>query len=240
MDTYMARQALQKPYVAAIIPAAGSATRMGNLDKQFEEVGGVPVLARSMAMLSQSDWVDELVVVVKAQTIPLVLELIRAFAIGKVKSVVAGGETRQQSVQKGIAAVSPQTAYVAIHDGARPMVTSQVIADTILDAFRVGAAAAAVPVVDTIKVADEKRNIAATPDRSRLFAVQTPQVFLLEAYREAAGLALEKGVDYTDDCQMFEAAGRTVYLSQGAYSNLKITTPIDLIVANATFEMLEL
>lgn len=226
---------LDKPYVSTVIPAAGSASRMGGIDKQFEDLGGIPVLAMTLRALASSDWIDELVVVTRSGNIPLVLELVRAFAVDKIRSVVAGGDTRQMSVQKGLEAVSPEARYVAIHDGARPLVSGQVIADTVLDAVRFGAAAAAVPVNDTIKVAQDRR-IVSTPDRSTLYAVQTPQVFELEAYRAAALSAQEAGMDFTDDCQMMEFCGKPVYLSKGEGRNLKITTPTDLAVARVLAE----
>ena len=224
------KEKLEKPYVAAIIPAAGSASRMGGIDKQFESLGNIPVLAMTMLAFSYSDWMDELVVVTRGKDIPLVLEMTRGFAVKKVRSVVAGGDTRQESVQKGIEAVSSKTQYVAIHDGARPLVSSQVIADTILDAVRYGAAAAAVPVTDTIKIAKD-RKIESTLDRSTLYAVQTPQVFELESYLAAVQAANEAGRDFTDDCQLMEFYGKPVYLSAGDYKNIKITTPTDLVIA---------
>ncbi len=230
------KQEWEKPFVSAVIPAAGSASRMNGLDKQFEEVCGVPVLVRSMQALSQSDWIDELVVVARSDDIPDVLALVNGYGIGKVRSVVAGGQTRQQSVMQGLEAVSGEADYLAVHDGARPLVSQQVIADAVLSAIRYGAAAAAVPVVDTIKVADADRMICATPDRQTLYAVQTPQVFRLGRYREAAQSAREAGQDFTDDCQMLEAIGQKIYLSRGEYTNLKITTPVDLLIAQALAE----
>ena len=230
------KQKLDRPFVSAIVPAAGDGTRMEGLDKRFAELADMPILAHTLCALAESDWIDEIIVVVKSEEIPLVLEMIRAFAIPKVHSVVSGGSSRQESVQKGLERVSPQARMIAVHDGARPLVSSRVIAETVLDACASGAAAAAVPVVDTIKIADSKRRITATPDRSSLFAVQTPQVFDLEKYRRAAVLAEQTQKNYTDDCQMLEAAGETVLLSAGDYSNLKITTPADLILAEALLE----
>lgn len=235
----MARQQQQeviKPYVAAIIPAAGSASRMLGIDKQFEELGGIPVIALSMLALERSDWIDEIVVVARQEDIPDVTYLAREHRIKKLRSVVAGGLSRQQSVENGLFAVSENARYIAIHDGARPLVSQQVIAEAVIAAFGCGAAAAAIPVVDTIKLADERGMIAATPDRSKLFAVQTPQVFDLERYRTAMTDAQKSGMDYTDDCQMLEAAGQPVKLSPGDYRNLKITTPVDLLTARAIIE----
>lgn len=227
------RLAFHKPYVAAIIAAAGSATRMNGLDKQFEEIGGVPVIVHSMLALSDSDWIDEMIVVVKQQDIADLFDLIRAYGIPKVRSVVAGGNTRQESVWIGVEAVSEKAQYIAVHDGARPFVSQQVIADAVLDGIHYGAATASVPVVDTIKMVDENGKITSTPDRSRMFAIQTPQVFQIEHYRQAAEAAQKDGRDYTDDCQMLEAIGLPVYLSRGDYANIKITTPADLIAAQA-------
>lgn len=227
------KQEVKKPYVAAIVAAAGAATRMNGLDKQFEEIDAVPVIVWSLRALSESNWIDEIIVVARGGDIPDVLTLIRAYGILKVRSVVAGGDTRQRSVALGLAAVSGAADYVAVHDGARPLVSQQVIADTVLDALYYGAAAAAVPVTDTVKIADAERMIIQTPDRASLYAVQTPQVFALDRYREAAAAAEAAGLDYTDDCQMLEAIGQRVYLSHGARENLKITTPIDLLLAQA-------
>lgn len=233
---FLCRPKMEKPYVSAVVPAAGFSTRMEGLDKQLEVLDGTPVLAHTLEALSYSDWIDELVVVTRSDMIPAVLELVKDFEILKVRSVVAGGETRQQSVWKGIQAVSPQTAYVAIHDGARPLVGQQVIAESVIEAIRYGAAAAAVPVVDTIKVANSDKMIDHTPDRSKLYAVQTPQVFRLDRYKEAMEMAKNQGKDYTDDCQMLEEIGQQVYLSSGEYTNLKITTPTDLLMAQLILE----
>lgn len=233
------KETLQRPYVSAIIPAAGSGERMEGLDKKFIFLADVPILVRTMLAVAASDWIDEIVVVVRKDEIPILLRLIGEYQVPKIRSVVAGGVSRQQSVQKGIEAVSEQTQIVAIHDGARPLVSTKVIAETVLDALTRGAAAAAVPVVDTIKVAAPDRSIASTPDRRSLYAVQTPQVFDLAQYRAAADAATDQGKEYTDDCQMLEAIGQPVYLSQGDYANIKITTPDDLAIVQALIEFRE-
>ena len=230
---------VKRPYVAAVVVAAGTSSRMQGLDKQLEDVGGIPVIVRTLLALSDSDWIDEIVLVTRRGTIPDMLALARAWGVPKIRSVIAGGQTRQQSVQLGVEAVGPQARYVAVHDGARPFVCGQVIADAVFDAIRYGAAAPAVPVSDTIKVADANGMIESTPDRSRLFAVQTPQVFELERYRMAAQAALQSGHDYTDDCQMLEAAGFPVHLSRGDSDNIKITTPVDLLAAQAIAKLRE-
>ena len=229
----------ERPYVAAVVPAAGMATRMRGIDKQFAQLGELPVLAHTLLALSASEWIDEIVVVVRRGDIPDTLTLVQACGIPKVRSVVAGGESRQQSVRLGLEAVSACADYLLVHDGARPLVSGQVIAEAVLAAFGCGAATAAVPVADTIKEADGEGMVVATRDRSRLYAVQTPQVFELGAYRAAAERAAAEGKEYTDDCQMLEAAGRPVRLSRGSHENLKITTPVDLAVAWALMEQRE-
>ncbi len=231
--------AMKQPYVAAIVPAAGMSSRMGGCEKQFEDLGGMPVLARTLLALSESDWIQEIILVVRQDAMQDALALVNAWHIPKVASIVSGGNTRQESVLRGLEAVRAESGYVAIHDGARPLVTGQVIADAVISAVRYGAAAAAVPVVDTIKVADGDGKILSTPNRDTLFAVQTPQVFGLQEYRQAAKLAKENQRDYTDDCQMLEAAGKGVWLSRGDRENLKITTPLDLVVAQAILEQRE-
>lgn len=229
----MFKKKLEKPYVAAIVPAAGLATRMNGLDKQLEEIEEVPVIIHTLHALSYSDWIDEMVVVVRPDMVADIHALIKAYAVPKVRSVVTGGDSRQQSVERGIEAMSPQTAYIAIHDGARPLVSQTVIAQTMLDAMRYQAAAAAVPVADTIKIADQDKKITSTPDRKNVYAVQTPQAFEAGRYRQALSLAKEQNKDYTDDCQLMEAAGFPVYLSTGDYDNFKITTPVDLLLAQS-------
>ncbi len=231
--TNLLRKALPLKPCGAVIVAAGTASRMGGIDKMFADLDGEPVLARTIRTFVYSDVIREIVVVTRPDLLEQVRELCRNF--GKVRSVVAGGDTRQASVSNGLAALSDEVELVAVQDGARPLVSLEVIDRTVRAAHSYGAAAPAVPVKDTIKVAESGLAVS-TPDRSKLRAVQTPQVFdkdllagaLLKADREKAVV--------TDDCSAVERLGIKVKLVEGDEKNLKITTPIDLYVAKLLLE----
>lgn len=205
--------------VTAIIVAAGSSSRMG-FDKLFYKIGGMPVLAHSIRKFEQHPLVQQLVVVAGAN-IAQVQQL--AEQCTKPIVVVKGGATRGQSVQNGLQYAKGE--FVAIHDGARPFVSAEIIEQTIRAAWEMGAAAPAVAVKDTIKVAQDGM-VQQTPDRSTLYAVQTPQVFKKSLYIQAQQQVCDDTV--TDDCQLFERAGMPVKLTKGSYENYKITTPEDL------------
>ena len=217
--------------VSAVLVAAGSSTRMG-FDKLSFDLGGETVLHRSIRAFAQCPLVDEIILVAGSN---------RAFAqqqaadCAKPVCVVAGGATRAESAKNGVLAASG--ALVAVHDAARPFVSQQVITAALEAAARCGAAAPAVPVKDTIKAAvrgsgktvPESCFVHATPDRSTLYAVQTPQCFDRAEYLAALEeLDAEKARLVTDDCSLFELTGRPVQLTQGDYANLKITTREDL------------
>lgn len=215
---------------AAVIVAAGSATRMQGIDKMLVPLAGVPVVLRSVRALAASDCIDSLVLVTRAE----LMETLRTLCaeVSKPVTVVAGGASRPESVLAGLAALPEGTELAAIHDGARPLVTQAVIAEAVEAAGRCGAAAPAVPVHDTIKQA-ENGIVRATPERKTLFAVQTPQVFDVKLLKTALRTAMERGIALTDDCSAVEAAGKPVVLTQGCEENLKITTPVDLTLAEA-------
>lgn len=210
--------------VTAIIVAAGASRRMGFDKLSYSLPGGQTVLLRSVHTFDSHPLVTQLVLVAGANE-----EACRAAAADCVKPtvVVHGGATRAASVRAGLAVA--QGAYVAIHDAARPFVSSTVIDGALAGAFRYGAAAPAVPVKDTIKIAAADGTVQATPDRATLYAVQTPQCFRRDLYLQALdgvhGPALDS---VTDDCSLFELAGLPVHLTAGAYENLKITTQEDL------------
>ena len=219
-----------KPVVSAIVVAAGSGQRMGK-DKQFLPLLGIPVLARTLLAFQSCDSVRDIVIVAKEEAIPDVERLIDTYAITKAVSVVAGGKERQDSVANGISALSDDTVYVAIHDGARPLITPEEISNVISVAGETGAAALAVPVKDTIKRVDNNRKIIETPIRSTLMAMQTPQVFNLQLYKKAMAIANSFGASVTDDCQIVEMSGHSVYTVEGSYRNIKLTTPEDVLFA---------
>lgn len=215
---------------AAVIVAAGSATRMQGIDKMLVPLAGVPVVLRSVRALAASDCIDSLVIVTRTEC----METLRTLCaeVSKPVTVVAGGASRPESVLAGLAALPEGTELAAIHDGARPLVTQTVIAEAVEAAGRCGAAAPAVPVHDTIKQAGNGL-VRATPERKTLFAVQTPQVFDVKLLKTVLRAAMERGIALTDDCSAVEAAGKPVVLTQGCEENLKITTPVDLTLAEA-------
>ena len=224
----------QKNACTAVIVAAGTASRMRGIDKMLAPLAGQPVLLRTVRALAASSRIGQIIVVTRDD----LLESVRALCgeDSKVRAVVPGGATRAESVLNGLQCV--ETQFVAIHDGARPLVTPEVIDAAISAAEETGAAAPAVPVHDTIKIA-ESGMVRATPDRATLYAVRTPQVFETARIRAALADALEKALPLTDDCSAAEAAGLPVALTAGSEENIKITTPIDLVLAEAILQRRE-
>jgi len=215
----------------AVIVAAGSARRMQGIDKIMAQVGGKPMLLRTAQALCGSKRIDRVVIVTRAELVQEARTL--CDGLPKLQTVVAGGDSRAQSVLCGLDAV--ETPLVAIHDGARPLVTKEIIDAAVDAAEDCGAAAPAVAVHDTIKVA-KNGVVQATPDRSTLFAVQTPQVFDTRKIKAAICEALAEGMPLTDDCSAAELAGMEVCLTQGSEENLKITVPSDLPLADAVLK----
>lgn len=212
----------------AVIVAAGSAQRMSGIDKMLTPLWGQPVLLRTVRAISQSERIDKIYIVTREDLVQQVKDLCSEEK--KVVQVLQGGASRAESVLRGLSATEEE--LVAIHDGARPLVSVSVIEEAILAAEEMGAAAPAIPVHDTIKVAQDGI-IVQTPDRSTLFAVQTPQVFDRALIAEALQNAIAKDLTLTDDCSAAELAGYTVRLTAGSEENLKITVPTDLILAEA-------
>ena len=225
-----AQQAPERPGVAAVIVAAGSSTRMG-VPKQFIPIGGVPAIARTLMAFESASLIDEIVIVTRSEDIIPIYDICKSYEITRATHILPGGSTRQQSVFGGVQAVGEGIGYIAVHDGARPLVTPEVIDRVVDAAMRTGAATAAVRVKDTVKLADEQGFISETPERSRLWNVQTPQVFDRQLYTAAMEQARAQGRDYTDDCQLLEHTGHPVLLCEGDYQNLKLTTPEDVAFA---------
>lgn len=221
-----------RPWCAAVVPAAGSSQRMEGQDKILLPLDDVPVLVHTLQALSASEWIQEIVVVTREDLIVPVGQLCRDCALAKVKKVLVGGATRTDSVLAGVEEVSSRAELIAVHDGARPLVTTEVIDAAIQRAAECGAAAPAVPVKDTIKRAVDGV-VVETPDRSQLFAIQTPQVFDSDLLVGALHKAVEDGAPITDDCGAVERIGMKVYLTAGSYENIKITTPADMLAAEA-------
>lgn len=221
----------KRPFVSAVVTAAGASTRMGGTCKQLMLLRGMPVLARTLVALQQVPDIQEIVIVAREEEIPSFRRLCREHQIDKVSAIVPGGATRQQSAALGFAHISDEAQYVAVHDGARPLVRPERVEEAISAAVKTGAATLAVPVKDTIKLADREGQVQSTPDRRFLWSIQTPQVFSRPLYRKALDQAEREHRDYTDDCQLAEGIGAAVQLVPGDYDNIKITTPEDLRVA---------
>lgn len=218
------------PRTAAIVVAAGGSTRMG-VPKQLIPLLGIPVIARTLMAFNAAQNIDEIVLVARPADLLNFYDICKTYGITKVTNILQGGETRQKSVMRGVYAASDLTAYFAIHDGARPLIRPTVIDEITAAAYACGAAAAGVPVKDTIKMVDENGMIVSTPDRRFLWNVQTPQVFERRLYLNALRCADAVGAEYTDDCQLVEQMGHPVRLLQGDYANIKITTPEDVAFA---------
>lgn len=213
------------PSVTAVIVAAGSSTRMGT-PKQFIPLGGRPLIAHTLAAFEQCTAIGEIVVVAQEDHHARLREIAETYGITKLSAIVYGGSTRQQSVRRGVDVCHAD--YVAIHDGARPLVTPAIIERVIQGAVQYGAATAAVHTKDTVKIADENGMVIETPDRTALWNVQTPQIFEKALYERAFEYAAAQGLDLTDDCQLIEAIGEPVKLVEGSNTNIKITTPEDV------------
>ena len=212
--------------VSILIAAAGRGKRLGKgRNKTLISVGGVPILARTVSVFQNMDEVREIIIVTGSGEIDEVREIVHAGNFSKVKGVFEGGETRQLSVVNGLRHVT--CPLVGIHDGARPFVTAQTARRTFEAAEKYGAAVACVPVTDTIKVTDDGF-VTDTPQRSKLFAAQTPQAFKTELIRRAYANAAEKNISLTDDASAAEAMGVRVAVVEGSAENVKITAPRDL------------
>lgn len=219
--------------VKVLIPAAGAGRRMGpGLNKQYMELAGRPVLSRTVAIFEQHPLIDSITIIVSQPELAYCEEEIVVHGkCRKVHAVVAGGAERQDSVYCGLKACgAAENDLVLIHDGARPLINAEVIDRVIASGQQHGACLTAVPVKDTVKVV-RNNCVVETPDRETLWLAQTPQAFRYGLIRQAHDQASEQGVKATDDAQLAEWAGLKVHIVQGDYSNLKITTPEDLTVA---------
>lgn len=239
MDDYFEASLFAQPFLSAVIVAAGNSARMGGEDKQFLPIAGVPVLGRTLLAFEHCETVSEIIVVTKPSSAERVNELCKELRITKLSAVVGGGNTRAESVRNGVAAVSESCNFVAIHDGARPLVRPKDITRCANDAFQCGGAVLAVPTTDTIKYGKKNGFVEYTPAREKLFAAQTPQIFDVEIYRSAMERAFRELSDWTDDSRIFENDARKVFLTPGSRDNIKITSPEDVAVAEALLELRE-
>lgn len=231
--TRPARKLLPLKRCGAVIVAAGNASRMGGIDKIMAELGGMPVIARTVRAFQECDAISEIVIVTREDLIPAVTAA--CLGMDKVTAVVTGGENRQESVSNGLNTLSKQVKLAAIQDGARPFATWQLIDRVVRAANTYSAAAPAIPVKDTIKVVIGGV-VNNTPDRKSLQAVQTPQVFDFDLLRGALKKAWEDDAEVTDDCSAVERLGMSVKIVEGDERNIKITTPMDLKIAQLILE----
>ena len=227
------RKILPLKRCGVVIVAAGTASRMGGIDKVMAELHGEPMIKRTVREFQNCDAISEIVVVTRPDLILPIRNLCEG--MDKVKAVVAGGSSRQESVGMGLNALSSSVKLAAVHDGARPLVTWQVIDRAIRAANTYGAAAPGIPVKDTIKVVNGGV-VTTTPDRSQLQAIQTPQVFDLDLLKAALQKAEQDGTPITDDCSAVEHMGMSVKIVEGDEKNIKITTPMDLKIAELILE----
>ncbi len=227
------RKVLPIQHCGAVIVAAGNASRMGGIDKVMATLAGEPMIVRSVRAFEGCDAVKEIVIVTRPDLIGIITEL--CGGMSKVRAVVAGGADRPESVRNGLSALSNKVRLVAVHDGARPLISQTVIDRTIRAARSYGAAAPGVPVKDTVKVVSGGL-VNATPDRSSLRAIQTPQVFDMDLLKGALEQARKSGTAITDDCSAVEQLGMAVRIVEGDEGNIKVTTPMDLAVAQVLLE----
>ena len=213
--------------VGAIIAAAGTSNRMGGIDKVFAQLGGEPLLARIVTVFQNCPSVDQIVIVLARKSLAQGRKLVKEHSWPKVVAVCPGGSRRQDSVREGLRRLA-DCDWVVIHDGARPCVDADLVERGLIAARESGAAIAAVPVKDTIKIVSRRRFVQQTPARQSLWAAQTPQVFrynlIAEAYRQVDS-------EVTDDAALLEQLGHKVEVYMGSYQNIKVTTPDDLAIA---------
>ena len=227
------RKALPLKCCGVVIVAAGNASRMGGIDKVMAPLNSEPMIVRTVRTFQNCDAVKEIVIVTREDLITKITSLCGKF--DKVRAVVVGGKDRAESVKNGLGMLSSKAKLAAVHDGARPLITEAVIDRTIRAAHTYGAAAPAIPVKDTIKVV-EGGIVTATPDRSTLKAIQTPQVFDIDLLKGALKKAFEDGAAITDDASAVERMGFRVKVVEGDERNIKVTTPMDLKIAELLLE----
>ncbi len=222
--------------VSVIVVCGGSSSRMGGIDKMMTEIKGVPVCVRSVLAFQNCEKVNDIIIVTKADSILKMQQLCGTFKLTKVTDIVEGGNNRQQSVANGLKQLTDETSIVLIHDGARPLVTPDCIKRVIEGVKEFSAVTCAVPLKDTVKIVRNDGLVIATPNRSTLQSVQTPQGFNYTLYKTAVEANIDRLVEFTDDCSIVEAFGRPVYTVLGDYKNIKITTAEDLSIAEVIAE----
>lgn len=225
---------MERVITSVIIPAAGQGSRMqASVNKPYLLLDHKPVLAYTLDAFEQCPLIDEIILVINQSEFEICRrEVLKPYRYTKVK-LVAGGRTRQESVYHGLLAVSAQTDMVMTHDGARPLIEEAVIAACIAETAKYQATVVGVPAKNTIKIIDDQGLVKNTPDRNYLVEIQTPQTFDLKLLKKAHEQALAQGLEGTDDAFLVEQLGVPVKVVIGDYANIKITTPEDLVMAEA-------
>lgn len=220
------------PHCSAVIVAAGNSQRMGS-DKVFQNLGIMPVLARTLLAFQDCALVDEIVVVTRMEKIMEAAALCKKYRIDKASKVISGGATRMESALAGVSEVKSTAKLIAIHDGARPLVSRELIERTIYAAAQYMSAVPGIKSTDTLKLVDDNDTITGGLDREHALRVQTPQVFHADIIKGALSKAVEKGMTLTDDCSAVEMMGVKTHVVPGEEDNIKLTTPRDMLFAAA-------
>lgn len=228
----------RRPYTAAVLAAAGSSSRMEGVNKLLALLDDVPVAAYALLALEHCDSIDEIVVASSEENLLPLTEICQEFQITKATKVIRGGASRAESVYKALCECSPETRFALVQDGARPFVTPELIRAVCEKAYIYQCATAAVPVKDTVKVVEQGMAVH-TPDRSTLYAVQTPQATDIDLLKGALVQAMEQGAPVTDDCSAVERLHIRPAIVPGFYENIKITTPEDLDIAQVLLERMK-
>lgn len=227
-------EGVENEFCSVVIVAGGQGTRMeSRVNKVYIDLMGKTVIERTLDAFEESNMVDEIILVVNQKDIEFCSKEIINNKYNKIKGIIPGGLTRKESVSNGLGAVSEDSKFILIHDGARPLVTTDVIEQCIAEAMKYGAVSTGVKVKDTIKVVDKDGFVSNTLDRKSLWAVQTPQVFKKEIIFAAHKEANSLGIETTDDAMLVENMGYKLKMVEGSYENIKLTTPEDVIVACA-------
>ena len=225
-----------KKYTSAVILAAGSSTRMQGQSKQFIQLDGMPVITRTVLQFEAADCINEIILVAKADEMSMYDGFAEKYGITKPFKVVEGGQTRQESARFGSDVVASKSKFICIHDGARCLITPELITRVCRNAYEHRAAVLGVSAVDTVKICDKNRFIESTPERKTTYQAQTPQVFEVNAYRAAAYVARDEGIEATDDASLLEHIKIPVKMVESTRENIKITDKGDLVYAKAILE----
>lgn len=218
-------------FCTAVVVAAGSSTRMQQ-DKLLLEVLGKSVIVRSLEALENSSAIDEIIIVTKSERLEEMALIANGAGISKLSKIVIGGDTRTESALAGVSEADKRARIICIHDGARPFVSHEIISECVHQAALYNAACPVIPVKDTIRIA-EKGVATMTPDRENTYAVQTPQAFNADIIKAALTAAVRDRKTYTDDCAAVEAMGVKIRVCTGSEDNIKITTPLDIPLAES-------